>query len=340
MVIALKAVQHRRKQLLARVTPWNLPLLFLLGFPLWLCPWAPFGAPRNDARVFVLVDRSASFYLQASRGFKQSFTPAADVAVSYVEGDPRELDAAIEALRPDPPRLVVVFGTQAAIAAKSRLRNVPIIYCLALDPVKNELVGPNVGGVRLEVELSQQFADLEDLLPHVKRIGLIYNEPASGKLVRQARARVRPGIQLISRDARDPRQAAQLIEEIMGQVDAFCLLWDPVIANVSNFRLLVDLSLKNKVALIAPAPPFVEAGALMSVAADYEKTGQRAGEMARLVLTGERAGDFRAEPPPAYVITINASVARQLGIVIPPSLAAEVLSPGVPPVQAPGGPDK
>ena len=98
----------------------------------------------------------------------------------------------------------------------------------------------------------------------------------------------------------------------MGQVDAFWLLWDPVIANVSNFRLLVDLSLKNKVALIAPAPPFVEAGALMSVSADYEKAGQRASEMARLVLAGGRAGNFRAEPPPARLITINASVARQL----------------------------
>jgi len=194
--------------------------------------------------------------------------------------------------------------------------------------------------VRLEVELSQQFADLEEVLPQVKRIGLIYSEPVSGDLVKRARAHLRPGVQLIARDARDPRQAAQFIEEIIGQLDAFFLLWDPVIANVSNFRLLVDLSLKNKVALVVPAPPFVEAGALMSVAADYEKAGQRAGEMARLVLAGGSAGDFRAEPPPAQVITINASVARQLGIVIPPSLAAEVLSPGVPPVRAPAGPNR
>ena len=335
----MKAVQHRRKQFSARLAPC-IPLLFLAGFPLWFGSLLSYAASRNGAQVFVLVDDSAYFYLQASRGFKENFTPTADVEVSYVDGDPRDLDAKIEGLRRNPPSLVVVFGTQAAIAAKARLHNVPIIYCLALDPVKNDLVGPNVGGVRLEVDLSQQFAELEELLPQVRRIGLIYSEPASGKMVRQARAHLKSGIDLIARDARDPREAAQIVEEIMGQVDAFCLLWDPVIANVSNFRLLVDLSLKNKVALMAPAPPFVEAGALMSVAADYEKAGERASEMARLVLQGGRAGDFGAEPPPGRLITINAPVASRLGIAIPPSLAAEILSPAAATGQPPGAPKR
>jgi ABC-type uncharacterized transport system substrate-binding protein len=326
----MKAVQHRRKQIHAGLL-WPL----LLGLPVLLWPWLAIAAPSKDARVFVLIERSASFYLQASRAFRQKFAP--DVSVTYVDGDTRELNATIEELRKEPPQLVVVFGTQVAIAARTRLRDVPIIYCLALNPLKNDLAGSNIGGIRLETGLSEQFADVERFLPQVTRIGTIYSEPESGNLVRQARASLRPGVQLIARDARDPRQAAQLIEEIMPHVDAFCLLWDPAIANVSNFRLLVDLSLKNKVALIAPAPAFVEAGALMSVAADYEKAGQRASEMARLVLEGGRAGDFGAEPPPAYLITINASVARRLGIVIPPGLPAELLSPGVAYGQAPGG---
>ncbi len=285
----------------------------------------------------VLTERSASFYLQALHGFKQQFSPGATVAVQYVDGDPRELSATIDAARKAPPGLVVAFGTQAAIAARERLHDVPILYCLALNPTKHDLVGPNVGGVRLEVDLSQQFSDVRKLMPQVQRIGVVYNEPFSGDLVRSARASLPAGVQLIARDARDARQAAHSIEEILGSVDAFWLLWDPVVANVSNFRLLVQLSLKNKVALIAPASPFVEAGALMSVAADYEKAGQRTSEIAELVLAGSRAGEFR-ESPPTRVITINGSVAGQLGISIPPSLRAEVLSPAVLPVQAPEAP--
>jgi len=332
----MRAVQSRSEYVRAKVTRWRLPLLCLAGVLLLLWAWLSFAAPPKDARVVALIERGAPFYLQASHGFKQKFEPSAEVEVTYVDGDPRKLSAAIEALRQDPPRLVVAFGTQAAMAAKSRLRDVPIVYCLALNPAKNDLVGPNVGGVRLEVEFSQQIADLKKLLPDLKRIGVIYSEPVSGDLVRQSRRELPPGVELIARDAHDPRQAAQFVEEIMGKVDAFWLLWDPVIANVSTFRLLVDLSLKNKVALIAPAPPFVEAGALMSVAADYEKAGQRASEMARRVLEGVHPGDFR-EPPPARLITINASVARQLNILIPADLPAEVLSSEFTPVKAPGG---
>jgi putative tryptophan/tyrosine transport system substrate-binding protein len=337
MGISTAAVHHRRKKVLARLlASWQFPL-WPLGFSLLLVGWLSFAAPPKDVRVMVLTERSASFYLQALRGFKQQFTPGATVAVQYVDGDPRELNAAIDAVRKSPPVLVVAFGTQAAVAAREHLRDVPILYCLVLNPAQHDLAGANVGGVRLEVDAFQQFTDMEKLIPQVKRIGVIYNEPSSGALVRSARASLPPGVQLIARDARDARQAAHLIEEMLGSVDAFWLLWDPVIANVSNFRLLVQLSLKNKVALVAPASPFVEAGALMSVAADYEKAGQRASEIAQLVLEGNRVGEFR-EAPPTRVITINATVARQLGVSIPPGLRAEVLAPGVSIGQAPEAP--
>src|SRR5579864_7137065 len=334
MRIANRAIQLRVAKLaggasvarFARSLRWVI-VLALLSF---------LAATPAGTHVVVLVERGASIYLQARRGFEQSLAGGEPVDLKFVDVDVRELHAAVEELRKDPPQLVVAFGTQAAVAAKSRLPRVSVLYCLALNPVKNDLVGANVGGVRLEVDFAQQFSDLERLVPHIRRLGVIYSEPVSGRLVRQARAELKPGVELIARDARDSRQAAQFIEEIMGQVDAFWLLWDAVIANVPNFRLLVDLSLKNKVALMAPAPPFVEAGALMSVSADYEKAGQRAGEMTRLVLAGGRAGDFPAEPPPGRLVTINAAVARQLKISIPPTLHAEILSPSVAFVEAPG----
>jgi putative ABC transport system substrate-binding protein len=212
------------------------------------------------------------------------------------------------------------------VAAKAKLRGVRILYCLALNPIQNRLVGENVGGITLEVAVPRQLADIRTVLPHVHRIGVIYEEATSGQMVREAERYLQGGTRLIPREATTPRQAAQLIEELMGQVDAFWVLWDPVIANPANFKLLVESSLKNKVALIAPAAPFVEAGALMSVGVDYTKAGQRAGEMAHQILSGKSPGDFRAEPPSATVLTINAPVAHRLGISIPTNLRADILA--------------
>jgi putative ABC transport system substrate-binding protein len=105
------------------------------------------------------------------------------------------------------------------------------------------------------------------------------------------------------------------------------MLLDPLVANPANFRLLVELSLRHQVPLLAPAAPFVEAGALVSVGPDYFQAGRRAAEIAQRVAAGQgRPGDF-AERAPDFVVTINGRVARQFGIAIPADLRADILSP-------------
>jgi putative ABC transport system substrate-binding protein len=176
--------------------------------------------------------------------------------------------------------------------------------------------------------VKQQLAAIQQALPGITRIGVIYDEPVSGAIVRQARQYLNPGIRLIARDVKNATQAAQAVDGLAGNVDAFWLLWDPVIANAANFRRLVDFSLNNKVALIAPATPFVEAGALMSINADYFETGKRTGVLARDILEGKvRVTDFVAQPPVGPIVTVSSEVARRLGIVFPQELRAEILAP-------------
>ena len=82
--------------------------------------------------------------------------------------------------------------------------------------------------------------------------------------------------------------------------------------------------------MIAPARPFVEAGALISVGANYEQAGRQVAAMAQRVLQSEvRPGDFAAVRPSEAVITINGGVAQRLGMSIPADLPAEVLAPAV-----------
>jgi ABC-type uncharacterized transport system substrate-binding protein len=135
-------------------------------------------------------------------------------------------------------------------------------------------------------------------------------------------------VKLVIRAAPTARAAAEAIDGLAGAIDAFWLLWDPVIANPANFRHLVDFCLRNRVALVSPATPFVEAGALMSIGPDYFETGRKTGLTARNILNGKvRLSDLGAEPPAGPLLTINRAVAQRLGINIPPDLDAEILSP-------------
>jgi putative ABC transport system substrate-binding protein len=272
------------------------------------------------------VEGRASIYQQAAQGFQQGFANVDAVEQIYLGRDGHLLEEELDTLRRSPPRLVVAIGTQAARYARERLPGFPVLYCLALHPLQNKLVGTNIGGVALDVELSQQLDSIQRVLPQVRRIGVVYDELTSGPLVRQAQQYVKASVQLIALEARTPREAAQTIPQLLDTVDAFWLLWDPVIANPANFKLLVELSLKYKVALIAPARPFVEAGALMSIGADYVKAGEQIGRMAQQVLKSEaRPEDFVAVPPPNLVVTINGEVARRLGMKISPKERVEIL---------------
>lgn len=282
------------------------------------------------ATVVALVE-PASIYQQAARGFQESFrSNSHQLQVIQLNSDARERDARLAELHQSRPDLVIAIGAQVARTARQQLPpEVPILYCLALSPRQNGLAGPNVGGIALDVEVSKQFSGIQRALPKARLIGVIYNELNSGALVREARRYLHNGVRLIGQPVSTPQEAARAIPDMLGKVSGFWLLWDPVILNPANFRLLVDYSLKNRVALIAPGTPFVESGALMTVRADYFRAGRRASEMALEVLDGRRrAADFNAEPPQDPVLTINEAVARRLGLKIPADLGAEILSPG------------
>jgi ABC-type uncharacterized transport system substrate-binding protein len=289
------------------------------------------GTPVS-AQVALLVERGASTYQQAAQGFKNAFTGHADLTQVEIDESGRLSIELIEQWRRNPPRLVIAIGTRSARAVSEQFPNLQILYCLALRPLENQLVGINIGGIVLDVELPQQFENVRKLLPNLRRIGVVYDELTSGPGVRRARQYLGSGIQVIPRNARTPQEAEReirdLFSNVLGPGDAFWLLWDPVTANPANFRTLVELSLKNKVPLIVPARPFVEAGALISVGANYEDAGRQLAQMAQQVSAGQaRPGDFLAMAPSMLTVTVNGEVARRLGISIPRDLRADILAP-------------
>jgi ABC-type uncharacterized transport system substrate-binding protein len=279
--------------------------------------------------IALVVESHSSIHQQAALGFEEGFGEGR-IEKLYLDSARGELETRFENIRRMHPALVIAIGTQAARAAQKQLPSVPLLYCLALRPVQNELVGADIGGVALDVEVSRQLESILQALPQVRRIGVVYDDLTSGALIQQAQHALSPKVKLIPRVARTPDLAAREIEDLVGDVlsksDAFWVLWDPVVANPANFRKLVQLSLTYGIPLIAPARPFVEAGALMSVGPDSRKAGEQTGRIARQVLNREvRLSDLRALPARELVVTVNGEVARRLGIGFPRSFRREIL---------------
>ncbi len=270
--------------------------------------------------MLLLVESGASLYQQAAQGFEAAFPENEFIRVDL--GERRTWGSRLAGAE---PRLVVAIGTEAARFARRRWSALPLVYCLALRPRQHGLSGPETGGVAMSADPAGQLAVLRKLAPKAQRIAVVYDLAAGDEVARAKGLRL--GFQLVARGAENARQASQLMRELLPQVDAFWLLLDPVVANPGNFRLLVELSLKHQVPVLAPAAPFVEGGALVSVAPNYSQAGRRAAEIAQAIAQGRAQAGAFSEDAPGAVVTINGQVARRLGLAIPPNLQADVLAP-------------
>ena len=90
-----------------------------------------------------------------------------------------------------------------------------------------------------------------------------------------------------------------------------------------NRKLIVDFAAQQKLPAIYQATLFAEAGGLMSWAPDLVEQFRIAASYVDRILKGAKPGDLAIRHPARYFLTINASAAKNLGLILPPALLAE-----------------
>jgi putative ABC transport system substrate-binding protein len=83
---------------------------------------------------------------------------------------------------------------------------------------------------------------------------------------------------------------------------------------------LADLSVKHRLPAMYGTSENVEAGGLMSYAADFVDLTRRAATYIDKILKGARPADLPVEQASKYELMINLKTAKKLGITIPPSV--------------------
>ena len=68
------------------------------------------------------------------------------------------------------------------------------------------------------------------------------------------------------------------------------------------------------------SPDYVEAGGLVSYAADYNEIFRRAAVFVDKILKGAKPADLPIEQPTKFELVINLKTAKQIGVTIPPSV--------------------
>jgi len=219
-----------------------------------------------------------------------------------------------------------------AFAAKAATSTIPIVFAYGGDPVKGGLVaslshpGGNVTGVTaINAELVSKWLSLAgDLVPQATTVGflsgdssyLAFYEDQKSQILAAARALGRQVIILETRSDLDYEAAFKTLV----QREAGALIVGPFAFR--NTNEILALAARYKIPTIYPRRDYVEAGGLMSYAADYADTYRQAGVYTGRILAGAKPADLPVMLATKFELVINLKTAKALGLEISPTLLA------------------
>jgi putative ABC transport system substrate-binding protein len=229
---------------------------------------------------------------------------------------------------------VVVSGSLTAIqAAKQATKTIPVVMVTNADPVAAGLVdsfarpGGNITGLtRLTRDLGGKRLELlKESLPGISRVGILWDANAPGPVIGfkeyETAARALK-VQLQSLELRGPNPDLEGAFQAAtnGRTNALVTIRNPVLAR--HTKRIADLAIKNRLASMYEASDWVEAGGLVSYAANDAENYRRLATYVDKILKGAKPTDLPVEQPTKFELLINLKAAKQIGLTIPPNVLA------------------
>ena len=270
--------------------------------------------------VVVLQSSDIMSYKRAVKAFLENLpTSLQHVHQFSLVGDVTKSNPILSKIRDLDPDVVVAVGLKAALVLNRGLPSVPSIFCMVLDPGKYHLPKSNMMGIALEIPFKDQMQSLQDVLPTVKRVGVLYNPDKTGRIVNAALPHAQSlGVELVSRKVLSERDVPNSLRAIVNQIDALWLVPDSTVLTADSFNFLLKTTLDANIPVIGFSPDLVSKGALLSIHFNYEDVGKQVAQLASRILHGKGFKMGVIHSPEPLRLAINLKTANFLGITVPP----------------------
>lgn len=263
---------------------------------------------------------------QAYDGFKDAIEEAdLDVTFDYqnAQNDQNNVKTISDNFVADDVDLIFANSTPSALGALNATDEIPIVFTSVTDAVEAGLVENMdepaesiTGVVDLHPDAIKMTVEFIDTYFEGAKIGLIYNagEKNSVAQIDQVNEAVEgTSLSTAERTVANSAEVQQAATTLAGDVDVFYIVTDNTV--VSALDSVVGISNDQEIPLIVGEPDSLEKGGFATYGVDYYTLGQRSGEMAVDILTGEQAAsDIKVEYPEEMQLIINKEAADAQGI--------------------------
>jgi putative ABC transport system substrate-binding protein len=217
-------------------------------------------------------------------------------------------------VREERPRLILAIGAEALKSVK-RIREIPVIYTMVLNPEKITGNARNFAGVDMSIPPEKYLSLMVSLHLPKMRVGILYDPAQSGGFVKKIQQTARAkGIEITAREVRNSKEVPEALSGMKGTFNLFWMLPDSTVVTPETFEFLLLFTQQNRTPVVTFAGKYVETGALVSLDIDGFDLGKQAAEMANRVLDGTRVSDIPSAEARKAVMKLNRKVASKLGI--------------------------
>jgi len=277
-----------------------------------------------------VVSQSVAAFVQ--RLHELGWMEGRNVAIEYrwAEGrSERFAEIAAEFVRLKVDVIVTVGG--AVLDAKRATSVIPIVFAVASNPVGGGLVaslarpGGNVTGLSVQnSDLAGKRVELlREVVPGLRRVAVMANVGYAATVQEmgevQAAARMF-GLEVVTLEIQRADDIAPAFEALKGRAEALYVCAEPLVtANRVRISTLANVA---RLPTMHGQREQVEAGGLMSYAANFPDLYRRSADLVDKILRGTNPGDIPVEQPTKFDLVINLTTAKALGLTIPDKLMA------------------
>ncbi|MGO1296184.1 MAG: ABC transporter substrate-binding protein [Vibrio sp.] len=261
----------------------------------------------------------------------QGYEPGKNLNFDYktAQGNPAIAVQIARQFVGEKPDVLVGIATPTAQALAAMTRKIPIVFTAVTDPVGAKLVknlqhpGANITGLSDLSPVAQHVALIQEIMPSVKSIGVVYNpgEANSVSLMQLLKvSAAKAGIKVVEASALKSADVQSATRAIAGKSDIIYALIDNTVA--SSIEGMVVAANQAKTPVFGAATSYVKRGAIASLGFDYYQIGQQTAAYVVDILNGKKPGDMAVRVAKGSDLILNQTAAKKLGLTIPASVLA------------------
>lgn len=227
----------------------------------------------------------------------------------------------------DRPDVIVAITTPSAQPVVAATREIPVVFSAVTDPVAAKLVkswdasGTNVTGVSDRSPIERHLELIKRVVPHAKRVGVIYNpgESNSTAIIEALKKAVGPaGLTLVEAAAARTIDVAGAAQSLVGKADVIYASLDNNMA--SAFEGIVKVAQQARLPIVAADTILVTRGAVAGLGLNYHDVGRQTGRIVVRILKGEHPGKIAPEIADTFELYVSPSNARKQGVTLSDAL--------------------